>query len=57
VSRLKNEKGCTKIHTSFEPANYVAERLYVSLGFHRTGDMDDGEVVMVLEINFKTNAD
>mgnify|MGYP000698803797 CR=1 FL=1 len=32
--------------TSYVPANHVAERLYLSLGFCKTGKINDGEVVV-----------
>lgn len=53
ISRLRNTLGCLWIRTSFEPTNAVADALYHSLGFHRTGEVDDGEIVVVLEIDAK----
>jgi diamine N-acetyltransferase len=50
IERLKNVPGCEKICTSFVPENHVAEGLYQSLGFQRTGEMDAGEVVMILSV-------
>lgn len=50
IGRLTKEPRCTTIRTSFEPANAVAEGLYESLGFRRTGEMCHGEVVVVLEL-------
>jgi diamine N-acetyltransferase len=32
---------------SFVPGNVAAERLYESVGFHKTGEMSEGELVMV----------
>jgi ribosomal protein S18 acetylase RimI-like enzyme len=43
-------KGSTEIRLSFEPNNIVAERLYASLGFERTGEIEEGEVVMRLRV-------
>jgi diamine N-acetyltransferase len=50
IQRLKNSPGCTKIRTSFAPENHVAEGLYQSLGFRRTGEIFEGEVVMILDL-------
>ncbi len=38
-----------EIYLSFEPENTVAEKLYSSMGFVRTGEVDDGEIVMCLQ--------
>ena len=37
-----------EMRTSFVPGNETAEKLYKSLGFVATGELDDGEIVMVL---------
>lgn len=50
IRRLRETPGCRRIRTAFAPTNAVAERLYESLGFRKTGEMDDGEVVAVLEL-------
>ena len=50
IRRLRATPGCRRIRTSFEPTNAVAEGLYQSLGFHKTGEIHDGEVVAVLEV-------
>jgi len=48
IDRLKNEPDLREILTSFHPDNRVAEALYASLGFHRTGEVNDGEIVVRL---------
>jgi diamine N-acetyltransferase len=50
IERLQSTPGCRRIRTSFEPTNAVASALYESLGFRKTGEIDEGELVMVLEI-------
>jgi diamine N-acetyltransferase len=50
IERLKNIPECQKIRTSFHPENSVADALYTSLGFEKTGELDEGEVVMVIEL-------
>jgi diamine N-acetyltransferase len=50
ISRLRAMPGCRRIRTSFEPTNAVAGALYDSLGFRRTGEVDEGEAVAVLEL-------
>jgi len=52
IKYLVKEFNADEIFTSFEPNNIVAEKLYVSVGFNRTGEIeDDGEIVMRLDIN------
>jgi diamine N-acetyltransferase len=50
IERLRNTPGCRRIRTSFEPTNAVAEALYESLGFRKTGEVTHGELVTVLEV-------
>ncbi|MCP4600725.1 MAG: GNAT family N-acetyltransferase [Proteobacteria bacterium] len=50
ISRLRNTPGCLRIRTSFDPPNTVADALYQGLGFRRTGEVDGGEIVVVLEL-------
>ena len=50
IDRLRRSPGCTIIRTSFAPENRVADGLYQSLGFHRTGEYEEGEVVVILRL-------
>ncbi|MBT3276079.1 MAG: hypothetical protein HN368_23225 [Spirochaetales bacterium] len=50
ISRLKDTPGCARIRTSFMPTNAVAESLYYGLGFRKTGEADEGEVVAALPV-------
>ncbi len=50
IERIKNETGCRSIMISFVPENSVAERLYESLGFKRTGEIIYGEAVARLDL-------
>ena len=50
IAQLSQQPDCAEIRLSFEPDNVVAERLYASLGFQRTGEIEDGEVVMRLQV-------
>ena len=47
---LKRQSDCKEILISYMPENAVAERLYASLGFRPTGEIDDGEVVARLVV-------
>jgi RimJ/RimL family protein N-acetyltransferase len=49
IGRLRSTPGCRRIRTSFEPNNKVADALYYSLGFRKTGEVDEGETVTVLD--------
>lgn len=42
--------GATKIYLSSDPGNDRAWRLYESVGFVRTGEMDDTEAIAVLQL-------
>ena len=48
IAHLRQTFGAQKIYLSFEPSNSVAEHLYQSVGFERTGEVDDGEIIMCL---------
>jgi diamine N-acetyltransferase len=50
IDRLCRIPECRRIRTAFEPTNSVAEALYESLGFRKTGEVDEGEIVAVLEL-------
>jgi diamine N-acetyltransferase len=48
VRRLRATPGCREVALSIEPENEVAQRLYESLGFKKTGALVQGEEVMRL---------
>lgn len=45
LRRLKAEPGCREVFISEVPQNTVAAALYESIGFVKTGDVVDGELV------------
>jgi diamine N-acetyltransferase len=45
LAMLATEKGRAEFALSYQPANVVARRLYASLGFVETGEVDGDEVV------------
>lgn len=49
IGILESTPGCQRIQTSYEPTNVVAETLYESLGFRKTGEIDEGEIVTILD--------
>jgi diamine N-acetyltransferase len=53
INQLKQVEGCREVYLSFVPENTGAEGLYKSIGFERTGNISQGEVVMrfVIENN------
>ena len=51
IDRLWNTPGCRRIRTSFKSTNAVAEALYESLGFRKSGEVDEGELVTILELS------
>lgn len=50
ISRMVEQIGCDEIVTSFNPENAVAARLYASLGFLPTGEIEDDEPLVVLRV-------
>lgn len=46
IEKLKLTEDCNEIYLSFVPENANAERLYKSVGFERTGEISEGEIVM-----------
>ncbi len=50
IERLRRLPDCTGISISYHPENRIAERLYESLGFKRTGETVGHEVVAKLDL-------
>jgi diamine N-acetyltransferase len=50
IQRLKTIPGYTAILISFVPDNDAARRLYMSLGFEDTGEIEEGELVFRLSV-------
>ena len=50
IALMADRVGCEEIVTSFDPANAVAAGLYASLGFHPTGEIEDGEPLVRLRL-------
>ena len=53
IKELKKIEDCKEIYLSFAPENENAEKLYKSIGFERTGELNGSEIVMrfVIERN------
>lgn len=51
IERMQALPECREIVLSYEPENSVAERLYESLGFRKTGEIFEGEVVSSLKVH------
>ncbi len=54
IDLMRKRHGMREIITSHEPANEVAGRLYLQLGFRDTREIDDGEILLRLDL---TDAD
>lgn len=50
IEILRNKPECDRIFTSYEPENLVAQKLYLSLGFEKTGKIEEGEIVLCLPL-------
>src|SRR5215204_2947152 len=46
IERMKQIEECREIYLNFVPENKNAEKLYQSVGFERTGELNEGEIVM-----------
>lgn len=51
IADIRRQYPVDALYLSFEPENHNAERLYASLGFAPTGEMNDGETVYCLKFN------
>jgi diamine N-acetyltransferase len=50
LNHYRSDERIKRIGISYEPENDVARKLYASLGFVETGEIDHGEVVAELQI-------
>lgn len=50
IERLRSQKGYIAILISFVPENDAAKKLYSSLGFKDTGEIEEGELVYRMAI-------
>lgn len=51
LKEINKQKGSKRIDISYRPDNEKARKCYEKLGFIETGDIDEGEVVAILELN------
>ena len=51
LNMIKESNKFDCVYLDYVPENVVGRHLYDSLGFKETGDIDDGEIVMKLDIN------
>lgn len=47
---IREKYGNTPFYTSFEPENIVAEKLYESIGFRKTGEMLQDEILLKIDL-------
>ena len=50
IELFKANPDCSEIYTSVVPRNERAKGLYLSLGFELTGEVDDGEEVLLIDL-------
>jgi diamine N-acetyltransferase len=55
IERMKQIEDCREIYLSFVPENASAERLYSNIGFEKTGEISEGEIVMRFALNETDN--
>ncbi|WP_066496502.1 GNAT family N-acetyltransferase [Abyssisolibacter fermentans] len=51
IKLVKDKYNCKKFHTSTEPENKRGLHVYESIGFKRTGRIEDEEEILVYEFN------
>jgi len=49
IEKIKRDKSHDKIKISTNPKNTIAIKLYAKLGFYETGELHDGEALMILK--------
>lgn len=49
IQEIRKRPDCSELKLSIEPGNHAAEHLYQSLGFKKTGELEEGEEVMCLK--------
>ena len=54
IEKMRENPECREFYLSFVPENTNAEALYQSVGFERTGEISEGEIVM--RYNMENNA-
>lgn len=54
IDHIRSKNIFNELKISYVPEEGGPERLYLSLGFRPTGEVDDGEVVMSLQLNGTT---
>jgi diamine N-acetyltransferase len=50
LNLVKEKYGHVKFYTSFEPNNKIAQKLYESVGFNKTGEIMWDEEVMMIQL-------
>ncbi len=46
IETMREISDCREIYLSFVPENHAAAKLYESIGFEPTGELNEGEIVM-----------
>lgn len=55
IERMRQIEDCREIYLSFVPGNIPAEKLYLDVGFEKTGEVDeDGEIFMRFDLKAET---
>ncbi|NWF61643.1 MAG: GNAT family N-acetyltransferase [Fischerella sp.] len=53
IKLLQEKPGCKEILIGYKPENVVAEKLYLSLGFQKTGLIEHGDVLVYLPVSYQ----
>jgi diamine N-acetyltransferase len=55
IEKMRENPECRELYLSFVPENTGAEALYKSVGFERTGEIAEGEIVMRYDMTKEAN--
>ncbi len=50
IEKMNEKDDCDAVYLSYVPGNEGAEELYLNLGFEKTGEIDEGEIEMKLDL-------
>jgi diamine N-acetyltransferase len=54
LEHFEREYACPTTKTTFVPGNTVAEQLYLKLGYEKTGELKEGEIVVRRQFHRRT---
>lgn len=56
IEKMRQTEDCKEFYLSYVPGNKGAEKLYLDVGFEKTGEIVDGEIMMRFDLKRQKNA-